>query len=176
MIRVNLLPVIEAVERTPPQLYAVLALVLGLGGLGFWYWSLTGESSKLEEQVGLLQTESQRLQQITLQVEEFEQRKQALEARIGVIDQLEANQKGPVQLMNDVIAGIPENPQGLWLTNLVQRESSVTIEGRAFDVTFIADFIAALDNSSSFRSVELQFWEQDTDNSIRFGLQCETEG
>ena len=78
--------------------------------------------------------------------------------------------------MNIVIGAIPDNPPGLWLTSLVQQEATISIEGRAFDVPFVADFIAALDDTRIFSYVDLEFWEQDQENSIRFQLSCGTEG
>ena len=77
--------------------------------------------------------------------------------------------------MNIVIGAIPNNPPGLWLTSLTQQETIISIEGRAFDVPFVADFIAALDDTQMFSYVDLEFWEQDQETSIRFQLNCGTE-
>jgi Tfp pilus assembly protein PilN len=175
MIRVNLYPAIDVVEHTPPQLYGVVVFAVCAAGLGYWYLDLSSERSALVEQTATLQQEVQQLEQVTAEVTKFEQRKADLVARLAVIAQLEANQRGPVELMNNVIAGIPENPRGLWLTSLSQTETSVSMEGRAFDVTFIADFISALERSPSLRNVELEYWDQDTESTIRFRLNCELE-
>jgi len=175
MIRVNLYPAIDVVEHTPPQLYGVVVFAVCAAGLGYWYLDLSSERSALVEQTASLQQEVQQLEQVTAEVTKFEQRKADLVARLAVIAQLEANQRGPVELMNNVIAGIPENPRGLWLTSLSQTETSVSMEGRAFDVTFIADFISALERSPSLRNVELEYWDQDTESTIRFRLNCELE-
>ena len=174
MIRVNLYPSVEIVEHTPPQLYGVVLFAVCASSLGYWYWGLNSEQSDLREQAARLQQDMQQLQQVTTAVANYEQKKENLEARLAVIDQLEANQMGPVELMNDVIASIPVDPRGLWLTNMNQQETSITLEGHAFDVTFIADFISALERSPSFRSVELEYWDQDTESTIRFRLNCET--
>jgi Tfp pilus assembly protein PilN len=175
MIRVNLYPAIDVVEHTPPQLYGVVVFAVCAAGLGYWYLDLSSERSALVEQTATLQQEVQQLEQVTAEVTKFEQRKADFVARLAVIAQLEANQRGPVELMNNVIAGIPENPRGLWLTSLSQTETSVSMEGRAFDVTFIADFISALERSPSLRNVELEYWDQDTESTIRFRLNCELE-
>ncbi len=176
MIRVNLYPTVDIVEHTPPQLYGVVVFAVCATGLGYWYWDLSSEQADLQEQAATLQQGVQRLEQVTAEVARYEQRQAELEARLAVISQLEANQKGPVELMNHVIAGIPANPRGLWLTSLSQIDTSVSMEGRAFDVTFIADFISALERSPVLRNVELEFWDQDTESTIRFRLRCETEG
>ncbi len=176
MIKINLFPTFETVEGTPVQQYAVLLFVLGVVAMGGWYLTATNGQADLQEQVNLLETESARLKELTAQVVAFEEQKRSLEERIVIIEHLQANQKGPVELMNFVIGAIPDNPPGLWLTSLVQQETTISIEGRAFDVPFVADFIAALDDTRIFNYVDLEFWEQDQENSIRFQLSCGTEG
>ena len=176
MIKINLFPTFETTEGTPVQQYAVLLFVLGVVAMGGWYLNATSGRADMQEQVSLLETETARLKELTAQVVAFEQQKQSLEERIAIIERLQANQKGPVELMNIVIGAIPDNPPGLWLTSLVQQETTISIEGRAFDVPFVADFIAALDDTRIFSYVDLEFWEQDQENSIRFQLSCGTEG
>jgi len=175
MIKINLFPSFETSEGTPVQQYAVLLFVLGVVAMGGWYLNATSGRADLQEQVNLLETESARLKELTAQVENFEELKRSLEERISIIERLKDNQKGPVELMNIVIGAIPDNPPGLWLTSLVQQETTLSIEGRAFDVPFVADFIAALDDTQLFSYVDLEFWEQDQENSIRFQLSCGTE-
>jgi len=175
MIKINLFPTFETAEGTPVQQYAVLLFVLGVVAMGGWYLNATSSRADLQEQVNLLETESARLKELTAQVEAFEELKRSLEERISIIERLKANQQGPVELMNIVIGAIPDNPPGLWLTSLVQQETTLSIEGRAFDVPFVADFIAALDDTQLFSYVDLEFWEQDQESSIRFQLSCGTE-
>ncbi|MDA2927337.1 PilN domain-containing protein [Acidobacteria bacterium AH-259-G07] len=176
MIRINLLPTLEAFEKIPIQIYAgVAVLALGILGLGGWYWQSYTKIKDKEQVVSQLTQESLRLDAILVKVSEFEARKKSLQDRISAIDFLRENQKGPVELMNTVIASIPDNPPGLWLSSLLQRGNNISIEGRAFDVPFIADFIATLNDSPTFKFVELQFWEQEEAGNIRFQLNCQTE-
>ena len=175
MIKINLFPTFETAEGTPVQQYAVLLFVLGVVAMGGWYLNATSSRADLQEQVNLLETESARLKELTAQVVAFEELKRSLEERISIIERLKENQQGPVELMNIVIGAIPDNPPGLWLTSLVQQETTLSIEGRAFDVPFVADFIAALDDTQLFSYVDLEFWEQDQESSIRFQLSCGTE-
>ncbi len=175
MIKINLFPTFETAGGTPVQQYAVLLFVLGVVAMGGWYLNATSSRADLQEQVNLLETESARLKELTAQVVAFEELKRSLEERISIIERLKENQQGPVELMNIVIGAIPDNPPGLWLTSLVQQETTLSIEGRAFDVPFVADFIAALDDTQLFSYVDLEFWEQDQESSIRFQLSCGTE-
>ncbi len=176
MIKINLFPTFETVEGTPVQQYAVLLFVLGVVAMGGWYLNATSGRADLQKQATQLEVRSAELKVITAEVVAFEEEKRSLEERIVIIERLQANQKGPVELMNIVIGAIPDNPPGLWLTSLVQQENTISIEGRAFDVPFVADFIAALDDTRIFNYVDLEFWEQDQETSIRFQLSCGTEG
>ena len=175
MIRVNLLPTFDEYVKVPVQIYAALAvLVVAALALGAWFWSLNSEQKELDNRIAALTTQVEQLEAEQALLQEAEKKKKATQDRIDVIKRLEASRKGPVELMNVVISSVPDEP-GLWLTSLAQRENTVTIEGRAFDVPFIADFIASLNDSPPFRFVELQFWEQDPDDTIRFRLHCQTQ-
>ncbi len=79
MIRINLYPSFEAVSSTPVQQYAILGILLAAMGVGGWYWNVTSTRASLQVTVDQLQEESLRLQEITQQDQEFEQRKRAHE-------------------------------------------------------------------------------------------------
>ena len=110
MIKINLFPTFETVEGTPIQQYCVLLFVLGVVAMGGWYLNATSGRADLEEQVNLLEVRSAELKVITAEVVAFEAQKVSLEERITIIERLQANQKGPVELMNIVIGAIPDNP------------------------------------------------------------------
>ena len=174
MIRINLLPAFEEFGAIPPQIYGAIALVLvGVLALGGWYWTLNGDIADAQGRLAALEARNLELAAVQAQLQEFEQEKQNTQQRIEAIEQLQRNQQGPVELMNVMIASMPSEP-GLWLTSLSQQGNNITIEGKAFDVPFIADFIATLNDSPPFRFVELQYWEQESAETIRFRLNCET--
>jgi len=110
MIKINLFPTFETAGGTPVQQYAVLLFVLGVVAMGGWYLNATSSRADLQEQVNLLETESARLKELTVQVVAFEELKRSLEERISIIERLKDNQQGPVELMNIVIGAIPDNP------------------------------------------------------------------
>ena len=118
-----------------------------------------------------LEQEVRQLEVVRAELEKHEELKQKLSGRISVIERLKTSQKGPVLLMNGVISSIPQNPT-LWLSSLAQRENLVTIEGRAFDLDSVADFIARLDEIPLFKRVELNHLEED-ESSVLFALSCE---
>lgn len=176
MIQINLLrePSRRKVHWAPKgrwSEYAIgaLALVAVLGVLG-WHWYLSGQKEQSLRVRAELQQQSLQLAAVRAELSRYEAQKNRLEERARVIEQLRAGQKGPVRLLNAVIASLPAEPR-LWLTSLEQNGSTVVLQGRAFDVPAIADFIADLGKSPPFERVELNFWRDEQD-SLAFGLNC----
>lgn len=178
MIKINLLrdysPQTGALftpEKSQIGIYAAILFLVIFGGMGWWYWHLLdtrAESAITREE---LQQERLRLQAIKAQLEKYESQKKALDHRIAVIERLKANQKGPVLLMNGIIASIPDRPT-LWLSTLVQKDKVLTIEGRSFDIPSIADFIANLNQQTPFKRVELGDLQAEEER-FKFTLSCE---
>lgn len=122
-----------------------------------------------------LQAELAQLQAVRAQIERFKAEKEKVEERIVLVERLVANQQGPVRLMNSILASVPEKPR-LWLVNVGQKNSALTVEGRTLDVPALAEFIERLERNAPFKRVELDFWEEEKDQeSIRFQLSCEIE-
>ncbi len=161
-----------AAPSRPAVFMAVAAVALALG-LGYWWRSLSVDVAEKTAQVQQLKVESDRLQKLRAELTRFQERKAELERRLAVVEQLRRNQTGPVNLMNSLLASVPDEPR-LWLSSLTQRGGNVTIEGNAFDVPAIANFISELSRRGPFSNVELDFWEQDQD-SLKFKLSCEVE-
>ncbi len=144
----------------------VAAVVAMLG----WHWYLSGERERILQVRAELQQQSLQLSAVRAELSRYEAQKNRLEERARIIEQLRSAQKGPVQLLNAVIASLPTEPR-LWLTSLEQTGNTVAIQGRAFDVPAIAEFIAELGKHPPFQRVELNFWRDEQD-SLAFGLNC----
>ena len=69
------------------------------------------------------------------------QRRAQLQQRVALIEQLRRGQSVPVQLLDHVSRSLPDM---LWLTNLEQKASDVTIEGRSTTLIALSDFVANL--------------------------------
>jgi Tfp pilus assembly protein PilN len=87
-------------------------------------------------------------------------RREALTARINVIEALKARQAGPVQLLT-TLAGAVVRTDSLWLTSFTQQGQNVTIEGTALNVKAVADFMTQLLNQRIFATVDLRETAQD---------------
>jgi type IV pilus assembly protein PilN len=87
------------------------------------------------------------LKQVIKEVEDYKIKKAELERKIDVINGLKANQRGPVQIMDQVSRALPEL---LWLDNLDVTASTISIKGEAFNMSAVANFIDNLDKVDEF--------------------------
>lgn len=158
MIRINLL----AVERKAAKRAAgaafqagqkltvacTLILVLAVVFVGWRYWTIQQESTRLDKEIADAQQETTRLHSIIQQVQQFEQQKAQLQQRVVLIEQLRKGQTGPVHMLDQISRALPPM---LWLTELKQDADGVLIDGRSTTQTGVSDFVANLEASGYFR-------------------------
>ena len=149
MIRINLL----GVERQKAKkalafdigqsltLACSLVLVLAAVLIGWWYWSLTQESARVDAEIAAAQQETARLQSLLTEVQQFELQREQLQQRVSLVEQLRSGQSVPVQLLDHVSRSLPDM---LWLTSLVQTGNQVTIRGRSTTLIALSDFVGNL--------------------------------
>ena len=152
MIRINLL----GVERQKAKkalafdlgqrltLACSLVLVAAALGIGWWFYSLTQESARVDAEIAAAQQETTRLRSLLTEVQQFEQRREQLQQRVALIEQLRSGQSVPVQLLDHVSRSLPDM---LWLTSLEQAGNQVTIEGRSTTLIALSDFVGNLGSS-----------------------------
>lgn len=161
MIKINLLAEGKrptAVRRTRQasalegQYTALLLLVVGFIVVGLlpsalWWWVKSKEIADNGQEIAVKQQEVDELAAIIREVEEYERKQADLRRKIDVINQLRANQRGPVQVMDAVSRAVPEL---LWLDRMDMNATSITISGRAFNALAISSFIENLDRVPEF--------------------------
>ena len=118
-----------------------LLIVAAVGGVGFWYWSLSRQSAQLDAQIATKQREAARLDTVLAEVKTFEDRKTTLQQRVTLIEQLRQGQTVPVQVLDHVSRSLPDM---LWLTDLKQEGPFLTIEGRTTTLIGLSDFVGNL--------------------------------
>jgi type IV pilus assembly protein PilN len=122
-----------------------LVLVAALLGIGWWYWSLTTETTELQAEIENSQREANRLKSLLNEVKQFEDRRAQLQQRVQLIEQLRSGQSVPVQLLDHVSRSLPDM---LWLTSLEQDNGAVTIEGRSTTLIALSDFVGNLGSTA----------------------------
>ena len=153
MIRINLLGTERKQAKKPAASFDVgqrltvacsLILVGALVGIGWWYWSLNNETVRLDGEIVARQQEAARLQSLLTEVQQFEAQRAQLQQRVQLIEQLRSGQSIPVQLLDHVSRSIPDM---MWLTNMSQEGTAVTIDGRSTTLIGLSDFVGNLGNT-----------------------------
>jgi len=130
-----------------------LVLVLTVVGVGWRYWAIGQEKAQIAREIDAAKREEARLQEILKQVQEFENRRKVLEARLALIDELRKGQTAPVHMIDQISKALPDMT---WLTQMQQNGYTMTIQGRCLSLTSLSDFIGNLEASRYFiRPVEI---------------------
>ena len=161
MIRINLLAERRSVKAVSKGFQAgqkitvigSLLLVLTLVGVGWRYWAIGQQEAQVAREVADAQREELRLAEILKQVQAFEARKQQLEQRVALIDELRKGQTAPVHMVDQISRALPDMT---WLTGLRQEGYTLTLQGRCLTLTSLSDFVGNLEASRYFaRPVEI---------------------
>jgi type IV pilus assembly protein PilN len=180
MIKINLLVEARAekVARAPLismgtaglNNYILLGLlIVGVAFVGIQYWSLSSTLAGIKKELAENQREYERLKPIIAEVEAFKKKNAELKHKIDVIEQLKANQNGPVRVMDEVSKALPDL---LWLTNLDLGGGNINLRGQALDENAVANFIANLAASPFFGEPTLRIMQQDDRGVRSFDLSC----
>jgi type IV pilus assembly protein PilN len=139
------------------QWLLVAGLLVGVGALAFNWWLLSRAVDEKTAEVVAAQHEVDSMASVIKEVEDYKAKKSELERKIGVINDLKANQRGPVRVMDYISRALPEL---LWLDRLKMTADSIEIEGRAFNTNAVANFIENLDKVPEFDEPILKSTEQ----------------
>ena len=136
---------------------AGLAIGVVVGG-GWWVFE-RNRLGDLREQVAAKTIEAQRLESIIKEVEEYQRRKDSLQRRIDLINQLKLNQKGPVKIMDRVSQDLPDL---VWLDKMTMSGGLITLTGRGLNPNAIANFVEAIKKDPLFEEPDLSSMSQVT--------------
>jgi type IV pilus assembly protein PilN len=137
--------------------------------------ALQQEGIQLDQQVQALEREKAELAQVQSQYETFSRRKELLQARINVIEQLKAQQSGPTILLNTLASAVSASDQ-VWLTNLQKTGDRITVTGVALTMRAVADLMTRLIASNNFASVDLRETVQGSaqeNNNFNFTIEAQ---
>lgn len=127
-------------------------LVLGLIAAGGWWFVKNSALKQRKELVANKQAEATRLQSIIKQVDEYTKRKDSLQKRIDLINQLKQNQKGPVKIMDRISQDLPDL---VWLDKMTMSGGVITLTGRGLNPNAIANFVDNIKNDPLFEEPDL---------------------
>ena len=127
-------------------------LFLGVLAAGGWWFLKNNELKDRQETIANRQAEADRLQAIIKQVDDYTKRKESLQRRIELINQLKQNQRGPVKIMDRISQDLPDL---VWLDKMTMSGGLVTLNGRGLNPNAIANFVDNVKNDPLFEEPEL---------------------
>lgn len=142
--------------------------VIGVLLAAFFYWQVKEEKEAQDEEIAAAQAEVAALASVIQEVEDYKAKKAALETKIGIINDLKLNQRGPVRVMDYISKALPEL---LWLDRMTMEEASITVEGRAFNPNAVANFIENLDKVPEFEEPTLKETAELSEGVYKFALE-----
>jgi type IV pilus assembly protein PilN len=177
MIKINLLSEGKrAVRKAKPgssllegkdvgQYLLVVGLLLGVLASAWFWWTLKQRIADQHEEISIAQAEVEALGAVIKEVEAYKAKKAELERKIGIINDLKANQKGPVRIMDYVSKALPEL---LWLDRMTMNATTIVVEGRAFNTNAVAALIENLDKVPEFEEPTLRDATEQAGGIYRF--------
>ena len=191
MIRINLLgiqrpkkgkrssaPALPSLPSEGPNPILLLVIVLAIVGTGIYYLDhqYTVENQRIAEQMRKEQADAVRLAAIKTKYEERQKQAAEYEARVKVIDELRANQLGPVTLLN-MVGTTVNNTDEVWLSSMNDGGNQINVEGVALSANAVANLMSNLIKSGYFKNVEITRTFQDEAvrnmQAFNFVLVCE---
>lgn len=159
MPRINLLPWREAQRKQRRQEFAVgaVAAVLFAGVIAFGInWQMSSAIDKQNERNQYLKSEIANLDKQIAEILDLEQRKQRLESRIQVIEQLERSRPEIVHVFDQIVRTLPD---GVYLTGIKQTGRKLTLKGVAQSSTRVATYMRNIDASEWLADPSLDILE-----------------
>ncbi|HEV7239651.1 MAG TPA: PilN domain-containing protein [Thermoanaerobaculia bacterium] len=127
-------------------------LVLGvLAALGYWFFTkrtLDEREATVEQRT----LEAKKLEAIIKEVEDYQRRKDSLQQRIDLINELKQNQKGPVRIMDQISRDLPDL---VWLDRMDISGGRISLSGRGLNPNAIALFVENVKKDPYFEEPQL---------------------
>ena len=176
MIRINLLPFRAAKKleniRMQVSVY-VLSVVLLVAVLSFSFITLNSEIKELQAQETRLQKELDSYAEMLKKIKELKRKRADVKGKLDVIQGLEAQKAGPVQLFDEIAMAVPEGK--LFLRSINEAKDTVSMSGVAIDYDTVARFMTNLENTTKINTVTLGSTNQTEQKKLsvcNFTLSC----
>ncbi len=144
---------------------ALLVLGLLLAG-GYWFINKR-ELSNRKEVAAQREAEADKLEAIIKEVDDYQKRKDSLQQRIDLINQLKQNQKGPVRIMDQISRDLPDL---VWLDSMTIANGRVNLSGRGLNANAIALFIENVKNDPYFEEPSVGAMSQVSATPLVYGF------
>jgi type IV pilus assembly protein PilN len=172
MPRINLVPWREAERKRKRQEFGVafVAALLFAGVIAFVVnWQMQSAIDEQQSRNAYLKDEITSLDKQIAEILDLDKRKQALRARIQVIEQLELSRPEIVHVFDQLVRTLPD---GVYLTAVKQTDRKLQIKGMAQSSTRVASYMRNIDSSAWLTEPALDILETKggTDTGSEFTL------
>lgn len=156
MAKINLLPWRDEYRQEKKREFISVLTLLCLMGLlsGYFWYSYTNSLIDGQKQRNdLLRSEIASLEEKVKEIENLKQRREELEARIEIIQNLQVKRPLIVRYFDSIVRAVPE---GLFFENLKRRGDVLSIDGLAESNSRVSDLMRNLDESEWFKAPNLK--------------------
>jgi Tfp pilus assembly protein PilN len=154
---------------------AAVFLIAGALNAGYWY-QLDRDHKSIELKARVAEQKNRELADIKVRYLERQRQADSYKRRVDVIDQLRANQSGPVNLLS-TIGDTINGTEAVWLNSMLDQGASIAIDGTALSSDAVANLISNLQRTGYFRNIEIKESFQDESikdmQAFQFRLTCE---
>lgn len=150
--------------------------VLGVAGVGYAWWGLTAQESRLTGEIARGNQELASLKVTLGQGANVKAQLADFKKRVEVIEALMKGQSRPIVLF-DAFADVV--PRDLWITGMEEHNSILKVSGSAFSTTAVSDLLANLRSSGRFKDIDIVVSRQElakTPSMVTFEVTCRFEG
>ena len=161
MIRINLLPFRAARKKENIRRQVsvfILSFFLVVVILVYYNIRLKNSISDLNSKITDTQNQIAKYDKINKEIAEIKKALALLKKKTNVIKLLELSRKEPVHMLDAMTRLIVE--KRMWFTGFNAKDQTVDIAGIALDNKTVADFMARMENSDLFSSVNLKTLKQ----------------
>jgi len=142
---------------------AGVLLIAVVVNAGYWY-HLDREKKAIEVKMQVAEQKNRELADIKAKYLERQKQADSYKRRVDVIDQLRANQMGPVNLLS-TIGDTVNSTEAVWLKSMQDQGANVAIDGMALSSDAVANLMSNLQKTGFFRNIEIK--ETTQDESVR---------
>lgn len=160
MPRINLLPWREEARREQQkQFLTQLAGAAVLGGLMLFYAHMTvgGWIDHQESRNDRIQEEIRKLEQKIAEIEDLQDTKERLLARMRIIEELQKSRPDGVRLFEELVRSLPS---GVYLTEVSQSGANIEIQGVAESQARVSAYLRSIDEAEWLDEPDLEVIEQ----------------
>jgi Tfp pilus assembly protein PilN len=143
-----------------PMVMIIMAIAIAAAVVGFGWYRENARAAQIAADIKKADTENRRLAAVKAKFDQEQRVKENYERRVKVIDDLRANQSGPVNLLT-MIADTVNSTDAVWLNNMLDTGTAISIDGSALSANAVANLVRNLEKTGYFKSVEMTETQQD---------------